>query len=277
MGSREEGVDFYLFQEAPVLEGERTVSMEGYESVDGMGGYLKGGEGAVVSTKVHERWEGKWEVIKRERTRIGLLLKLGGGRKLEIWNIYVGKGKHRGFEWIEGDGNGVVMGDINAWHERWGGEGVVENVEGRRVVDWMDEWGWKWGTERGVVTRRREKEEGSNRVLDVGLYVGGVEVRGRSWEWIVGLDHRPIEMEVEVIGIVVKKEEDRRGIVDWEKLETSIRLEGEKEEWREGSGSVNRRVDLEGLVERFEGRLMELVEESRGRRKWEKREEEMVE
>ena len=59
MGSREEGVDFYLFQEVLVLEGEKMVSMDGYESVDEMGGYLVGGEGAVVCTKVHERWEGK--------------------------------------------------------------------------------------------------------------------------------------------------------------------------------------------------------------------------
>jgi len=51
--------------------------------------------------------------------RIGLVLKLGGGRKLEVWNMYVGQGKHGGFEWVEGDGNGVVMGDVNARHERW--------------------------------------------------------------------------------------------------------------------------------------------------------------
>jgi len=54
----------------------------------------------------------------------------------------------------------------------------------------------------------------------------------------VGLDHRPIEMEVEVMGVVVKKEEDRRGIVDWERLETGIRLEGEKEEWSEREEEV---------------------------------------
>ena len=26
------------------------------------------------------------------------------------------------------------MGDVNVRHERWGGDGVVENVEGRRIV-----------------------------------------------------------------------------------------------------------------------------------------------
>ena len=90
MRSREEGVGFYLFQEIRVLEGERTGSMEGYESVEGMRGYLKGGERAVVYTKVHGRWKGKWEVVKRERTRIGVVLKLEEGTKLKIWNIYVG-------------------------------------------------------------------------------------------------------------------------------------------------------------------------------------------
>ena len=68
------------------------------------------------------------------------------------------------------------------------------------MVDWMDEWGWKLGTERGVVMRRGEGERGVDRVLDIGVNVGGLEVVGRSWEWVVGLDHRPIEMEVEVIG-----------------------------------------------------------------------------
>ena len=92
----------------------------------------------------------------------------------------MGQGKHRGYSWVEGDGNGVVMGDVNARHERWGGDGELENVEGRRVVDWMDEWGWKLGTERGVITRRGEGERGKDRVLDIGVYVGGVEVKGRT-------------------------------------------------------------------------------------------------
>jgi len=90
MGSRDDGVDIYLFQEIPVLKGEKTVVLDGYDSVDGMGGYLQGGEGAVVCVKVHERWEGRWRVLVRERTRIGLLFDLGGGRSLEVRNIYVG-------------------------------------------------------------------------------------------------------------------------------------------------------------------------------------------
>ena len=80
--------------------------------------------------------------------------------------------------------------------------------------------------ERGVVMRRREREVGSDRVLDIGVYVGGVEVKGRSWDWVVGLDHRPIEMEVEVIGVIVEKEEDRKGMVDGKRFEGSVMLEG---------------------------------------------------
>ena len=116
VGSREEGVDIYLFQEVPVLMGEKTVEMEGYESVDGMGSYLEGGSGAVVSVKVSARWEGKWSVLVKERQRIGIVLKLGKGRSLEVWNVYVGQGRHRDYGWVEGDGNKVVMGDINARH-----------------------------------------------------------------------------------------------------------------------------------------------------------------
>jgi len=270
VGSREEEVDIYLFQEIPVLEGEKTVSMDGYDSVDGVGGYLERGEGAVVCTKIHERWEGKWRVLVRERVRIGIVLNLGRGRSLEVWNVYVGRGKHASFKWVEGDGNGVVMGDINARHERWGGDGTDENVEGRRVVSWMDEWGWRMGTPRGVVTRRDEKDGEKDRVLDVGLYVGGVEVKGRVWDWIVGLDHRPVEMVVEVLGMVVEREEDTRGIVDWKMFESGVRLrEGEWMRERRG-GEVKTREVLEDWVERWERILVEEVEKSRGRRRWRK-------
>ena len=37
--------------------------------------------------------------------------------------MYVGAGKHRDYKWVEGDKNRIVMGDINARHEKWGGEG----------------------------------------------------------------------------------------------------------------------------------------------------------
>ena len=142
---------------------------------------------------------------------------------------------------MEGDVNGVVMGDVNARHERWGGEEGVENVEGRRVAEWMDEWGWKVGMVRGVETRRDMREGVRGRVLDVGFYVGGVEVKGKVWDWVVGLDHRLVEMEVEVIGWKVRKEEEKRERVDWVRLETCLRereVEG-RGRWKE----IRRRKD----------------------------------
>jgi len=86
----------------------------------------------------------------------------------------------------------------------------------------------------------------------------------------VGLDHRPIEMEVEVIGMVVEKKEDKRGVVDWKRLEAELRLEGGRERCNRGERGIRGRKELEEVVEEFEGRLMEVVEENRGRRKWKK-------
>jgi len=81
----------------------------------------------------------------------------------------MGKGKYRGFGWVEGDGNKVVMGNMNGYHERWGGDEEVENVEGRRISGWMDEEGWILGTPRGVAMRRPMGRIGRGRVLDLGL------------------------------------------------------------------------------------------------------------
>ena len=96
--SRDGGVDVWLIQEVPVLKEGQAVKMEGYDSVEGIGGFLEGGQGAVVATMIHKRWEGKWKVVMRQRCRIGICLELGKGRLLEIWNVYVGHGKHRRFE-----------------------------------------------------------------------------------------------------------------------------------------------------------------------------------
>ena len=66
------------------------------------------------------------------------------------------------------------------------------------------------------------------------------------WDWIGGLDHRPVEMEVEVCGVEVERREDGDGIVEWGKLV----------------------VDLEERVERLERELLEGVERYKSRRKW---------
>jgi len=67
---------------------------------------------------------------------------------------------------------------------------------------------------------------------------------------------------------VVEKEEDKRRVVDWKRFETCLRLEGDKEEWKGREWKIRRRLELEVVVEKFGGRLMEIVEENRGRRKW---------
>jgi len=263
VGGMEEGVDVFCWQEVPIIDEEKMYRLEGYDSIEGVGGYLEKGEGAAVCMMVHEKCRGRWKVIKRSRKKIGVVLEWGEKRKLEIWNIYVGSGKHRRFEWVEGDRNGIVMGDINARSKRWSGEEGEENREGRIVEEWMDEWGWKVGTERGVVTRRGEKEGVKDGVLDVGFYVGGVMVEGRTWDWVGSLDHRPVEMVVEVIGEELKRKEEREGKVDWERVEAELRLmKGE------GGGDVVGREELERRVEVLENRVMEVVRGNKGKGKW---------
>ena len=257
-----------MIQEVPVLKEGQAVKMEEYDSVEGVGGFLEGGHGAVLATIIHKRWEGKWKVVMRQRCRIGICLELGKGRSLEIWNVYVGHGKHRRFEWVEGDRNAVVMGDFNAWHERWGGDEEVENWEGRRVVDWLDEWGWRLGTPRGVSTRRAKGEVGKDRVLDIGVWVGGLEVEGRVWDWIGGLDHRPIEMEVEVVGVEIERVMEGESMVEWGKVEVELRGVEENLKNRMMDRMRGGRRELEERVEELEKEMKGAVERNKGKRKW---------
>jgi len=170
VGRSEEEVDFHLVQEGFVYDGNKVGGMDGNEIVGGVGGFLKRRREAVVATLIHKRWRDKYRVIVRERVRIGVVLEVNEGRKVEIWNICGGEGKHRGFEWVEEDGNKVVMGDINEHHERWGGDKDVENVEGRRISNWMDEERWILGSPRGVAMRRLLGKVERERVLDLGLW-----------------------------------------------------------------------------------------------------------
>jgi len=121
--------------------------------------------------------------------------------------------------------------------------------------------------ERGENERdmRKGVEE---RVLDVGFYVGGVEVEGRVWDWVMGLDHRPVEMKVKVIGWKMDKEEERRDKVDWMKMEAGLR--GREEEGKGLWKRVRTREELECMVEKYEELLVKEVEGSRGSRKWKK-------
>jgi len=144
----------------------------------------------------------------------------------------------------------------------------VEDVAWRKVVvEWMDEWGWRVGTLRGVKTRRDMRVGVEERVFYVGFYVGGVEVVEKVLDWVVGLDHRPVEMVLEVIKWKVNKEEETREKVDWVRLEASLR--GREEEGRRLWRKVRRRrKDLEDMVEDWERLLWKEVEENKGSRKW---------
>ena len=65
------------------------------------------------------------------------------------------------------------------------------------------------------------------------------------------------------------KEESKKDTVDWVRFEAELRCE-EEGEWMErlkGEGKRSR-MELEEVVERFEGCLKEKVEGCRGRRRW---------
>jgi len=64
--SRDRGVDVWLIQEVLVLKEGQAVKKEGYDRVE-VGGFLEEGQGAVVATMIHKRWEGKWKVVMRQR------------------------------------------------------------------------------------------------------------------------------------------------------------------------------------------------------------------
>ena len=61
-----------MIREVPVVKEGQAVKMDGYDSVEGIGGFLKGGKGAVVAMMIHKRWKGRWKVVMRQRCRIGI-------------------------------------------------------------------------------------------------------------------------------------------------------------------------------------------------------------
>ena len=133
------------------------------------------------------------------------------------------------------------------------------------VENWLDEWGLKVGNEGGVGTRKDERR-GVCRVLDLAVYRGGVRLKCRVGEDIVGLDHMPLEVEVEVEGWVLEEERDKEVGVDWEKFK------GELKVWKGGrlklEGGKVSRERLEEVVEVIEAGLKERVDRCRGRRGW---------
>ena len=133
LGRREEEVDIYCLQEVAVGVGEKFYTLDGYEVIGGVGGYVVKEKGSVVSMLVREKWKGKYVVLERCQWKIGIRLEVGGGKYVDIWNVYLGSGKHERLESMNGGGNVVWMGDFNALSRRWGGEKSERNKEGRLV------------------------------------------------------------------------------------------------------------------------------------------------
>ena len=222
-------------------------------------------KGSVVSMLVRERWKGRYVVLERCQWKIGIRIEVGGGKYVDVWNVYLGSGKHGRLEDMSGRGNVVWLGDFNAWSKRWGGEKSERNREGRLVESWLDEWGLRVGNEVGVGTRKDERR-GVCRVLDLAVYGGGVRLKCKVGEDVVGLDHKPLEVEVEVEGWILEEEKGVEVGVDWEKFKGEIKV------WGGGGlileeGGVSRKR-LEEVVETVERGLKDRVDRCRGRRKW---------
>jgi len=177
LGSREEEVDIYCLQEVAVEEKEKFYSLDGYEVIGGVGGFVKREKESVVSMLVRECWRGKYVVLERCQWKIGIRMELGEGRRVDVWDVYLGHGLHERLEDMSGLGNVVWLGDFNAWSKRWGGELGERNKEGLKVERWIDEWGLKVGNRVGEGTRY-DSRSGKERVLDLAIC-------GEGWIWIV--------------------------------------------------------------------------------------------
>ena len=88
-----------------------------------------------------KRWKGKYVVIERCQWRIGIRMDRGGGKMVDIWNVYLKQGKHKEcLGKMEGGGKVGWLGDFNTWSRRWGGQIDGRNREGILVEEWLDEW-----------------------------------------------------------------------------------------------------------------------------------------
>ena len=268
---KSEEVDVYCWQELPMDKKGKTFRLEGYVMICGVGGIGGGrdeeldGKG-VVGMSVHDKWKGLMGVIEREKRRIGIWLDVGGGKRLEVWDVYVEQEQHERFKWREGEGEVVVMGDVNARSERWGGDGVRSDRGGRCIEDWMDEWGYRVGMGRGEVTRISERAGEKDSSIDIGVGRGMIDMKGRIRSGAIGMDHKVLEMEVSMVEWTVKKEEKEMGIVDWGKVEEGLKLM-EWKRWEKELEKCDRR-GLEEVVEEVEGCLEELIKKNRSSRNW---------
>jgi len=266
LGSRGGGVDIYCLQEMAVGEGEKFYSLDGYEMIGGIGGFVKREKGSVVSMLIRECWKGKYIVLERCQWKIGIGFELKGEKRVDIWDVYLGHGKHERLEDMSGMGNVVWLGDFNVWSKRRGGEEGGRNGEGVRVKRWLNEGGLKVGNKIGEGTRY-DGRSGKERVLDLAVYEGGVDLDCRMGEEVVGMDHKRLEVKVRVEDWKVEDRGWKRGKVDWKKFESELDVWGGKGIWVK-EGKV-RREHLEEVVGEVEEGLKERVERCKGRRGWE--------
>lgn len=65
IGSREEEVDIYCFQEVGMGKEEKFYSLEGYKVIGGVREFIKRVKGSVVSMVISKRWKGRYRVLDR--------------------------------------------------------------------------------------------------------------------------------------------------------------------------------------------------------------------
>lgn len=108
-----------------------------------------------------------------------------------------------------------------------------------------------------------------SRVLDLVVWGGGLKVKCKVGEKpeVVGLDHKPLEVEVEVEGWKVEDVGWKKGKVDWNKFGGELEVWGGRGLWLK-KGKV-RREHLEEVVGEVERGLKEKLEKCKGRKKWE--------
>jgi len=200
LGSREEEVDIFCLQEMAVSKEDGLYRLEGYESICGIGRYVEKKESLVVGMMISKMWRGKYEIIHRSEVKRGISLKVGGGRRISVWNVYVGVRRQESYEFPDGDGNVVVLGTFNAWRRRWGGLEEIKTKERRIVEEWVDSWGWKVVNEVGEITREDNREGFRGRVLDLAISGDEVIAESRVVEGLVALDYRSLEVEVSLEG-----------------------------------------------------------------------------
>lgn len=186
---------------------------------------------------------------------------------MDVWNVYLGQGKHEDcLRSMKEGGNVVWLGDFNTWSRRWGGEEEVRNREGELVESWLDEWGLKVLNKVGKGTRYEERS-GKERVLDLMVVGGGVKGKCDIGEGAVGMNHKVLEVEVEMEGWMVEEKGWKKGAVDWVKFRGEIKLWGGKRMVLE-EGKISREK-LEEVIEELEMGLKLRVDRCKGSKKWE--------